>query len=94
MVKQNKKIKGSLKAKRKRRKDIASLPVEEKFEILIQLQKITSSILQSRGIERQPWGETTKVFQVREQNVTGFQHAIPVDLLADTDWSKDCFLVR
>ena len=55
MAKRNKQIEKIFKAKRERRKELASLPVEEKFKILLQLQKITSSILQSRGIESQPW---------------------------------------
>ena len=55
MAKRNKRIEQTFKAKKERRKELARLPVEEKFKILLQLQKIASPILRARGIEKKPW---------------------------------------
>ena len=42
-------------AKRRRRQELAKLPVEEKVKILVQLQKIAIPILAQRGIKHKPW---------------------------------------
>ncbi len=43
-------------AKKKRRCELAAKSVEEKFEILIELQKMTSKIAEEAGREsRKPW---------------------------------------
>lgn len=66
MAKQNKKIKDIFKAKKARRKRLASLPIEEKFDILLQLQKITVPILRSRGLEKSVWDSNIRIFQINE----------------------------
>jgi len=42
-------------AKKERRIELAKLPIEEKIKILVQLQKIASVVLLTRGLKRQPW---------------------------------------
>lgn len=55
-MKENKKnIRDFFRAKRKRREDLAKLPIEEKVKILIQLQKMAIPILKARGLKRQSW---------------------------------------
>ncbi|MBI4124487.1 MAG: hypothetical protein HY609_05530 [Deltaproteobacteria bacterium] len=56
--KNKKRVEKIFQAKRKRRQELARLPVEEKFKILLQIQKIACSILKERGIKREPWGES------------------------------------
>ena len=67
MIKQSEKVQKIFKAKKARRKELASLPIEEKFKILIELQKITSPIFRSRGLERKPWA--MQIFQVNEATI-------------------------
>jgi len=78
LAKRNKQIEKIFKAKRKRRKELASLSVEEKFKILLQLQKLTSSILQSRGIESRPW--MTSHLAVEEVGSAGAWRTTPSDV--------------
>ena len=55
MSKINKTVQGLFKAKQKRRHDLAALPVEEKFKMLVQLQRMAVSIFSQRGIKRKAW---------------------------------------
>lgn len=50
-----KKIEDFFLAKRKRRQELAGLPIEEKVRILVQLQNIASAVYASRGIKKKPW---------------------------------------
>ena len=51
-------------AKKKQRQELAKLPIEEKFKILLQLQERAYSIYKSRGIPQKelerykPWSGT------------------------------------
>ncbi|HUW62698.1 MAG TPA: hypothetical protein VMZ06_16950 [Candidatus Bathyarchaeia archaeon] len=46
----------ALAAKRKRRRELARLPFEEKIKIVVQLQRITTEIRTSMGLPaRKPW---------------------------------------
>jgi len=51
----NKTVEALFKAKERRRRELAQLPIEEKIKILLQLQKMASPILSARGIKRTPW---------------------------------------
>ncbi|MBI2335719.1 MAG: hypothetical protein HYU97_03020 [Deltaproteobacteria bacterium] len=42
-------------AKRRRRKDLAQLPIEEKIKILLKLQAMAVPILNKRGLHKKPW---------------------------------------
>jgi len=42
-------------AKKRRRKDLAQLPIEEKIKILLKLQDMAIPILHKRGIYKKPW---------------------------------------
>ncbi len=43
-------------AKAERRRDLAALPVEEKFEMLIKLQQMASAVAKQAGREyKKPW---------------------------------------
>lgn len=55
MEKPKEQLKRIFEAKEKRRRDLASLPIEEKIKILVQLQKIASPILAIRGVKKNPW---------------------------------------
>ena len=55
LVKLNRQVEKIFKAKKERRKALAHLPIEKKFRILLQLQKIASPILKSRGLGKAPW---------------------------------------
>lgn len=55
MEKDKKTIDGIFQAKRKRRRELAALPVEEKVKILVKLQKIAIPILLARGLKRKHW---------------------------------------
>jgi hypothetical protein len=41
--------------KKKRRKELSQLPIEQKVKILLDLQMMASPILSQRGIQRKPW---------------------------------------
>ena len=43
------------KAKKKRRQELAKMPIEEKIRILVQLQKIAIPIFMARGIKKRLW---------------------------------------
>jgi hypothetical protein len=46
----------ALAAKRKRRRELARLPFDEKIKIVVQLQRITTEIRTSMGLPaRKPW---------------------------------------
>ncbi|MBX7148492.1 hypothetical protein K1X76_05355 [bacterium] len=49
------KIAQVFKAKRKRRKNLARLSIEEKLKILVQLQKMAFPLLSARGLKLKPW---------------------------------------
>lgn len=55
LKKNTKKIEDFFSAKKKRRKELANLPIEEKVKILIQLQQIASTIYSKRGLKKTPW---------------------------------------
>ncbi|MBI1908932.1 MAG: hypothetical protein HYS22_02035 [Deltaproteobacteria bacterium] len=95
MARKNKRIEKIFKAKKECRKELARLPIEEKFRILLQLQKIASSILQSRGVEKKPWDMANdvvgRVFQVqiRDPKVVDSQRMTPVDMrVPDKGWVR------
>jgi hypothetical protein len=47
--------------KRSRRKEVAALPVERKFEILLQLQRLAYDVAKSTGRPaREPWKVATQ----------------------------------
>ncbi len=77
MKTRKKQIEAIFKAKKKRRRELGLLSVEEKFAILIEMQKMSSSILRSRGIEKNPWGEmTSKLFQIKDQSTPQLHHIV------------------
>ncbi len=41
--------------KKQRRKELAALPVEEKFQILLRLQALAEPILKARGLKPRAW---------------------------------------
>lgn len=49
--------------KKARRRLFARLPLEQKFQMLLEMQQTTSAILRSRNIHRPPW-MTFEFFQV------------------------------
>lgn len=55
MEKLKSKIQKIFQAKLERRKQLARLPVEKKFEILLHLQKIAWPVYQMRGLNKKPW---------------------------------------
>ncbi len=79
MKNRNKQMGRILKEKQERRQALADLPIEEKFRILIELQKMASPILRSRGVERTPWmiGENSEMFQIQERDPVCV-HILPV----------------
>lgn len=74
MGKWNKNIEDIFKAKKVRRKKLSDLPVEEKFKVLIQLQKIAAPIVKSGNLSKKPWGTTT--FRQIESKDLGSAHMI------------------
>jgi hypothetical protein len=57
------------KSKQARRAKLANLPIEEKYKILLDLQRIASSICLSRGIKKRPWiPAKVQIMQVDESN--------------------------
>lgn len=52
MAKWLKGMKALFQAKRKTRKELSQLPIEKKFEVLLQLQKISDSVLKSRDYKK------------------------------------------
>jgi len=66
LIKQSKKVKDIFKAKKARRKKLANLSIEQKYRILLQLQRIATPILKSRGLEKKPWIPGMQFFQVDE----------------------------
>lgn len=55
MSKRNKKIDDLFEAKRRRRKELARLSIEEKVRILVELQKIAVAVFAERGLVKRPW---------------------------------------
>ena len=46
----------SFRQKRERRRELAALPIEEKVQILLQLQRMTAEIAwETRGVKLEPW---------------------------------------
>ncbi|MFH1652459.1 MAG: hypothetical protein ABIE74_00220 [Pseudomonadota bacterium] len=79
-MKHDKQIESILSLKRKRRKMLAQLPVYEKFDILLQIQKISSSILKTRGIKRKQWKE----IDIEQDNSPGVENSAPLILFFNT----------
>lgn len=89
MPKKNRQVEKIFKEKRKRRKELACLPVEEKFEILLQLQKMVSPILKNRGLEKQPW-MTSSIGHITDRDSTVPDPAILVQFqLSGENWIDD-----
>lgn len=65
MLKKSKILRTCFRAKKDRRKRLTSLPAEDKFDLLLQLQRIAGPILKSRGKKREPWIDNIHLFQVR-----------------------------
>jgi hypothetical protein len=55
LKKDKKKVAEFFRAKRQRRQKLASLPIEEKVKILVQLQKMAAPILVARGLKKKAW---------------------------------------
>jgi hypothetical protein len=48
-------LNSALASKRQRRRDLASLPIEEKLRAVVKLQQMAAPILKKRGISRPVW---------------------------------------
>jgi hypothetical protein len=48
-------LQNAMKAKNNRRMELAALPYEKKFEILLVLQNMTAPLLRARGKQVFPW---------------------------------------
>lgn len=91
MEKTNKQIEKIFEAKRARRKEMAALPVEEKFKILLRMQKIAAPIFKSRGLKREPW-RTCQFFQVRGNDMREMERVVSLQAnVGGREWIKDIF---
>lgn len=76
MAKSHKQIGDFFRAKKARRKTLAHTTPEEKFAMLLQLQRIASPILQSRGIIKKPWHADVQLTQREEHLVAAKDHNV------------------
>lgn len=72
-------MKNLLKDKRKKRREFGSMPVEDKFKIVLQLQKLAAPILKERGMHKNIW-ETIQINQVMPAHPTEDQETNYVHL--------------
>lgn len=48
-------LKKNVRAKQDRRNALSRLPIEQKVQILLELQKMACPVLSQRGLHRRPW---------------------------------------
>jgi hypothetical protein len=87
LVKQDKQILKLIKSKKNRRKKLANLPIEEKFKILHQMQKLVAPILKSRGIFKEPW-----IIGAELKQIEGYINTVRDPGLVDIDIKNDAYM--